>query len=262
MDLGIKGKKALVNGGSAGLGRGCAMALAGEGAELFISARNQTRLQQAAEDMRRTTGAIIHTIAADHSTEAGREAILSACPDPDILVGTCSPPPFSADFREITADEWHQHLEVGLISPIEFIKAVADGMCERGFGRIVNITTGAAKFPAEIRVLSGPPRAALSNYTTAVAKTLAKHNVVINNLLPGMHHTAATEKSFSEMARARGVSYDDIVNEWIERWHIAANRFGDAEDFGALCAVLCSAQAGYMVGQDIVVDGGVGNSTF
>lgn len=262
MDLGISGKKAIVNGGSAGLGHGCALALAREGVELFISARSEERLLQAAADISAQTGSRVTPIVADHSTDAGREAILAACPEPDILVGTCSPPPFSADFREITATDWQQHLAVGLISPIEFMRAVVDGMAERGFGRIVNITTGAAKFPAEIRVLSGPPRAALSNYTTAISKTMAKHNVIINNLLPGMHHTAATEKNFGEQARERGVSYDEIVQEWVKRWHIAANRFGDAQDFGAICAMLCSAQAGYIVGQDIVIDGGVGNTTF
>ncbi len=262
MDLGIAGKKAIVNGGSAGLGRGAALALAREGCEVYISARNEERLNNAVTDMAAATGATVIGICADHSTVEGREKILAACPEPDILIGTCSPPPMSGNFREVSVEDWQQHLAVGLISPVEFMKAVVDGMAERGFGRIVNITTGAAKFPAEVRVLSGPPRAALSNYTTAIAKTLAKHNVVINNLLPGMHHTAATEKNFGERAAERGVSYDELVQEWIDYWRIGANRFGDAEDFGALCAMLCSSQVGFMVGQDIVVDGGMGSSTF
>ncbi len=262
MDLGISGKKAIVNGGSAGLGRGAALALAQEGCEVFISARNAERLEQAAADLAAATGSRVVGVCADHSTEAGREAILAACPEPDILVGTCSPPPMSADFRDVSTEEWQQHLAVGLISPVEFMKAVVDGMADRGFGRIVNITTGAAKFPAEVRVLSGPPRAALSNYTTAVAKGLAKHNVIINNLLPGMHHTAATEQNFGERAAERDISYDELVQEWIDYWRIGANRFGDPEDFGAIVAMLCSAQVGFMVGQDIVVDGGMGSSTF
>jgi 3-oxoacyl-[acyl-carrier protein] reductase len=262
MDLGIKGKRAIVNGGSAGLGRGAALALAREGCEVYISARSEDRLQAAAADMARETGSSVIAVTADHSTEDGREKILAACPNPDILIGTCSPPPMSSDFREVSAQDWQEHLAVGLISPVEFMKAVVDGMAERGFGRIVNITTGAAKYPAEVRVLSGPPRAALSNYTTAIAKSLAKHNVIINNLLPGMHHTAATEKSFGDRAAEQCISYDELVQEWIDYWRIGANRFGDAEDFGALCAMLCSSQAGFMVGQDIVVDGGMAGSTF
>ena len=151
---------------------------------------------------------------------------------------------------------------MGLVGPVEFMKAVVDGMAERGFGRIVNITTGAAKYPAEIRVLSGPPRAALSNYTTAISKVVAKHNVVINNLLPGMHHTDAARTNFGKRAEEQGKTYDDVVEDWCREWRIPAHRFGDPDDFGALCAMLCSQFASYMTGQDIVVDGGVGNTTF
>ena len=262
MDLGINGRKAIVNGGSAGLGKGSARALAEEGAELFLAARGEERLMATVEELSRETGASITPVVADHSTDEGRDKILAACPEPDILVSTCSPPPFSGDFRQVSREDWLQHLEMGLVGPVEFMKAVVDGMAERGYGRIVNITTGAAKHPAEIRVLSGPPRAALSNYTTAISKVVAKHNVVINNLLPGMHHTAAAQERFGAAAAERGISYDEIVEEWCEQWGIAANRFGDPDDFGAICALLCSRQANYLVGQDIVVDGGVGNSTF
>ena len=262
MDLGIRGKKALVNGGSAGLGLGAARALAGEGVALFISARGEERLLAAADAIARQTGATVTPIVADHASDAGRERILALCPDPDILVGTCSPAPFTPDFREISSDQWREHLEVGLISPIEFIRATIDGMCERGFGRIVNISTAAAKFPAEIRSLSGPPRAALSNYTAGIAKRVAKHNVTINNLLPGMHHTATAEERFTEIAHQTGSSYEDAVRSWIDEWQIPADRFGDIDDFGAICALLCSAQANYIIGQSVIVDGGVSNSTF
>jgi 3-oxoacyl-[acyl-carrier protein] reductase len=235
VDLGIRGRKALVNGGSAGLGKGSAKALAAEGVELYLSARGEERLEATAEEIRRGTGATVIPIVADHSSDAGREKILSICPDPDILVGTCSPAPFTPNF---------------------------DGMCDRGFGRIVNISTAASKFPAEIRTLSGPPRAALSNYTVAIAKAVAKHNVTINNLLPGMHHTASAEERFSAMAQDQGSTYEQVVQNWIDEWGIPSNRFGDIDEFGAICALFCSNQASYIVGQSLVVDGGVTNATF
>lgn len=262
MDLGIKGKKALVNGGSAGLGKGSAKALAAEGVKLYISARGKERLENTADEIRRDTGATVIPIVADHSTDAGRELILSICPDPDILVGTCSPAPFTPDFREVTVEQWQEHLATGLISPIEFIRATVDGMCERGFGRIVNISTGASKFPAELRTLSGPPRAALSNYTVGVSKAVAKYNVTINNLLPGMHHTATAEERFGAMAEEKGSTYEQVVRDWIDEWRIPADRFGNIDEFGAICALFCSAQASYIVGQSLVVDGGVTTSTF
>lgn len=262
MDLGIRGRKAIVNGGSGGLGKGSALALAGEGVELYLCARGEERLLATAEEIRHKTGSTVISITADHSTDEGREKILAACPNPDILVSTCSPPPFSGDFRKVSSQDWIEHLSMGLIGPVEFMKAVVDGMAERRFGRIVNITTGAAKFPAEIRVLSGPPRAALSNYTTAVSKVVARHNVVINNLLPGMHHTAAARQRFGTRAAEEGKTYEQVVQEWCDEWRIPANRFGDPDAFGAICAMLCSEHASYMVGQDIVVDGGIGNTTF
>lgn len=262
MDLGIRGKKALVNGGSAGLGKGSAKALAREGVLLYISARGEQRLLDTTEEIIRETGATVIPIVADHASDAGREKILATCPDPDILVGTCSPAPFSPDFRKVTVAEWEQHLAIGLISPVEFIRATVDGMCERGFGRIVNISTAAAKFPAELRALSGPPRAALSNYTGAIAKAVAKHNVTINNLLPGMHHTATAQERFGQMAQEQGTSYEQVVQDWINEWQIPADKFGDIDDFGSICALFCSQQASYIVGQNLVVDGGVTNSIF
>lgn len=262
MDLGIKGRKALVNGGSAGLGKGSAKALAAEGVELYITARGEERLLATAEEISKETGASVTPIVADHASDAGREKILSICPAPDILVGTCAPAPFTPDFRKVTVAQWEEHLAIGLISPIEFMRATVDGMCERGFGRIVNISTGASKFPAELRILSGPPRAALSNYTVAISKAVAKYNVTINNLLPGMHHTATAEDRFGAMAEEQGITYEEVVQNWIDEWRIPADRFGTIEEFGAICALFCSNQASYIVGQSLVVDGGVTNSTF
>ena len=262
MDLGIQGRKAIVNGGSAGMGRGSALALAVEGCEVYISARTKDRLKRTVDEISEQTGARVIGICADHSTEEGRETILEACPQPDILVGTCSPPPFTGDYRSVTPADWESHLAVTLMSPVQFMQSVLDGMVERRWGRIVNIGTGAAKFPAQVRILSGAPRAALVNYSVAVAKAVAKHNVMINNVLPGMHHTAATQTRFTGMAQQNGTTYDEEVQKFVDDWQIPANRFGDAEDFGALVAMFCSEQAAFLTGQSLVVDGGQTNSTF
>jgi 3-oxoacyl-[acyl-carrier protein] reductase len=262
MDLGIRGKKAIVNGGSAGLGKGSAMALAREGVDLVISARGEERLVAVAEEIAKETGVEVTPIAVDHSTAAGRAKILAACPEPDILVMTCSPPTVTADYRAIEEKEWYENLAVTLISPVEFMKATIDGMVERGFGRIVNIATGSAKTPTEIRLLSGAPRAALVNYSVAVSKKVAKHNVIINNLLPGMYHTAGILDGFMRAAEENGTSYDEEVQKFVEAWGIPAGKFGDIYDFGAFCALFCSKYANYTVGQSLVMDGGIGNSTF
>ena len=172
------------------MGRGAALALAREGVDLVISARGEERLNRTCTDIASETGVSVTPVAADHSTPDGRARILAACPDPDILVMTCSPPEVTGDYKAIEPDDWRANIDVSVISPVEFIRAVIDGMIERRWGRIVNIGTGAAKFPTETRILSGAPRAALVNYTVAVSKKVAKYNVAINNVLPGMHHTA------------------------------------------------------------------------
>lgn len=262
MDLNIRGKRALVNGGSAGMGRGSVLALAQEGVEVYVSARGEDRLLQSCQEITAATGSNVVPIVADHSTDAGREKILSVCPNPDILVGTCSPPPFTGDYRSISNDDWLANLEVTLLSPVQFMKAVIPGMVERGWGRVVNIGTGAAKYPAQVRILSGPPRAALVNYTVAVAKAVARHNVMINNILPGMHHTAATEENFGKLAAQNGTTIDEEVQKFIDAWQIPANRFGDANHVGAFVALFCSEQAAFVTGQSLIVDGGQTNSTF
>ena len=262
MDLGIKGRKALVNGGSAGMGRGSALALAREGAELFISARGADRLAATCRSIAQETGANVHPIVADHSSDEGRDKILNVCPDPDILVATCAPPPFTEDFRDVPREEMETALRIALLSPIDYIKAVIDPMVERKWGRIVNISTGAAKYPAAMRVLSGPPRAALANYCHAIAKDVAKHNVTINSVLPGMHHTPGIEEAFAPRAAAKGRSYDEEVAAFVKAIRIPAGRFGEADDLGALVAMFCSDMASYVTGQSLVVDGGIGTSTF
>ena len=262
MDLGIKGRKAIVNGGSAGMGRGSVLALAREGCELYVSARGKARLDETCAAISEETAASVTPICADHSTDEGRREILAACPEPDILVGTCSPPPHTGDYRTVTARDWDVNLSVALLSPVYFMQAVLDGMVERGWGRIVNIATGAAKFPHQIRILSGAPRAALVNYSVAVAKAVAPHNVMINNILPGMHHTAAIRERYTAQAAANGTSYEEEVQAFIDAWRIPANRFGDPEALGAFVALFCSEHAGFVTGQSLVIDGGLTNATF
>ena len=262
MDLGIRGRKAIVNGGSAGMGRSAALCLAREGAEVYVSARREERLVEACREIAEETGATVVPVCADHSSAEGREAILAACPEPDILVGTCAPPAFTPDYRAITDAQWHEAIAISLLSPVEFMRRVLDGMVERKWGRIVNIATVAAKYPAEIRVLSGSTRAALANYTVAVSRVVARHNVVINNLLPGMHHTLTVEEQFTARAAANGTTYDEEVSKFSAEWQIAAGRFGDADDVGAFVAMFCSEFANYTTGQSLVIDGGATRSTF
>ncbi len=262
MDLGIRGRRALVNGASAGMGRWAAEMLAGEGVDLVLSSRGQLRLEETASDLRSRYGVRVAAIAADHSTEEGRLRILAACPDPDILVATCSPPPMTPDYRAITMEQWKASLETGLMSPLHFIDALLPGMLARRWGRIVNIATIAAKYPLELRILSGAPRAALINYTVAVARKVAAENVTLNNVLPGMFHTAAVQDQFTATALRNGTSYEVEVDRFVEAFQIPARRFGEPRDVGTLVAWLCSEHASYITGQSIVVDGGATRSTF
>jgi 3-oxoacyl-[acyl-carrier protein] reductase len=262
VDLGIRGRTAIVNGGSAGMGKAAALALAREGVNLVICARGAARLEAAAAEIAAATGVSVRAVVADHSTEQGRHSVLAACPEPDILVATCSPPPMTPDYRDIDAAQWQSAVETGLMSPVHFMRAVLDGMVARRWGRIVNIATIAAKYPLELRILSGAPRAALVNYAGAVALRVAPHNVTINSVLPGMVHTAYTREQLGSRARDNGTTYEQEVQRFATQFHIAADRFGEAEEVGSLVAWLCSAQAGYITGQSIVMDGGATRSTF
>ncbi len=262
MDLGIRGRKAIVNGGSAGMGKAAAFALAREGVHLVLSARGEARLRATAEEIAAATGVHVIAVVADHSQAEGFTRILAACPAPDILVGTCSPPPMTEDYRSIDAVQWQASLDTGLLSPVQFMNAVLEGMVARRWGRIVNIASIAAKYPLELRILSGAPRAALINYAGAVALRVAQHGVTINNVLPGMFHTAFAKEQFGARALANGTTYDDEVASFAANYRIAAGRFGDPQDVGALVAWLCSQFAGYITGQSIVIDGGATRSTF
>jgi 3-oxoacyl-[acyl-carrier protein] reductase len=255
MDLGIAGRKAIVAGGSAGMGFSSAKALAREGVEIFLSARGEARLLASADALARETGARVTPVVADHSTELGRSRLLSACPAPDIMVITCAPPRITEDYRDIAGDEWREAMETTFIGPVELMKMALDGMVDRGFGRIVNIGTGAAKAPAMIRMLSGPARSALLNYTVALSKHLCTRNVIINNILPGMFHTATIAERFGAWAAENGTTYEEETQKFVAKWNIPAGRFGDPDDLGAFVAMFCSRQANYVVGQSLVIDG-------
>jgi 3-oxoacyl-[acyl-carrier protein] reductase len=262
MDLGIRGRRAIVNGASAGMGKAAALALAREGVELVISARGEEQLHATAAEIATATGAKVTAIAADHGTDAGRARILAACPEPDILVATCSPPPMTQDYRSIDDAQWQSSLDTGLLGPVRFMRAVLDGMVARRWGRIVNIATIATKYPLELRILSGAPRAALINYAVAVARRVASHNVTINTILPGMFHTAFTQHQFTALAQKAGTSYEVEVQRFVDAYQIPAQRFGEPQDVGAMAAWLSSEFAGYITGQSIVMDGGATRSTF
>lgn len=262
MDLGIRGRRAIVNGASAGLGRASARALAREGVDLVISARGEARLMATRDAIVAETGVSVTAIVADHGTDAGREMILAACPNPDILIGTCSPPPYTDDYRAIGMDQWRATIDNALLSPIQFMSAVVDGMAARKWGRIVNIASLAAKAPNIVRVLSGAPRAALANYSVGLARAVARDNVTINTLLPAMHDTDGIRAIYEVRGAAHGRSYEEEVAVQVDRIGIPAGRFGNAEDAGAIVAMFCSEFANYVTGQSLVVDGGASKSLF
>lgn len=262
MDLRIGNRRAIVAGASAGLGFSSAMALAREGVELFISARGGDRLNAAADEIRRETKARVSAVVADHSARQGREALLKACPEPDILVITCSPPKMTDDYREIIEEDWYGTVASTLVGPIELMRASVEGMVARRWGRIVNIATVAAKYPSEFRLLSGPTRSALVNYTVALSKRVAKDNVALNNLLPGLHSTLGLENTLRDLAERNGSSYEAEEQKLLVRFNIPAKRLADPDDFGAFCAMLCSEHASSMVGQNLVIDGGLVHGMF
>ena len=262
MDLRIRNRRAIIAGGSAGLGYSSAMALAREGVTLFVSARGAERLRSAAQTIARETNVSVTPVVADHGTREGRQALLKACPDPDILVITCSPPRAIEDFHEISEEDWYGSVATTLVGPIELIKGAVDEMAERQWGRIVNIATGAAKHPTELRLLSGPTRSALVNYTVALSKRFAKDNVILNNLLPGLHATPGLEKMLSDRAERNGSSYESEEKQLVEFFGMPTKRLADPDDFGAFCALLCSDYANSIVGQNLVIDGGTIHGMF
>lgn len=253
MDLGIKGRRAIVCASSRGLGRACAAALAKAGASVAINGRDEILLERVRGEIAAETGAEIVAVAGDMSTEAGRAALLAAFPEVDILVNNNGGPP-PRDFRAIGHDDLVAGLEANMIAPIALIQAVIDGMIERRFGRIVNITSGSVKMPMAGLDLSSGARAGLTGFVAGVARSVAHANVTINNLLPGMFDTDRITALVANQAERSGRSADDIRAE--RRRAIPARRFGDPAEFGAACAFLCSAQAGFITGQSLLIDGG------
>ena len=262
MDLGLKGRWALVCAASKGLGRGCAEALVGEGVNVVITARGEADLLATADALRALNAAVeVRTVVGDIATPLGRAAALAACPQVDVLVNNAGGPP-PGDFRDWDRDAWIAALDANMLTPIELIKATVDGMAERGFGRIVNITSGAVKAPIDVLGLSNGARSGLTGFVAGLARQprLAGANVTINNLLPGAFDTDRLKKTLAAGAAKTGANVDDVAAR--RRATIPAQRFGTAAEFGAVCAMLCSAQAGYLTGQNILLDGGNYPGTF
>lgn len=259
MDLGIRGKKAIVCGSSKGLGKGCALALAQEGVSLVINGRNQPALDKTAEEIRMATGVEVMAVAADISTSRGQAALLDACPEPDILINNNGGPPF-LDFRELDRSSMLAGVTMNMVTPIELIQRVIDTMAEKGFGRIVNITSVTVKMPIAGLDLSSGARAGLTAFVAGVARGVADKNVTINNLLPGYCDTKRLRQGFIASAERLETSEEVIAEQW--QATVPARRFGTTSEFGQTCAFLCSEQAGYITGQNFLMDGGLFPSVF
>jgi 3-oxoacyl-[acyl-carrier protein] reductase len=259
MDMGIKGRTALVCAASKGLGKGCALALAREGVDVVITARGEEALQATAVEIRAATGARVVAVAGDITTPAGRVAALAAAPHYDILVNNAGGPP-PGDFRDWDRDTWIKALDANMLTPIELIKATVDGMIARGYGRIVNITSGAVKAPIDILGLSNGARSGLTGFVAGLARKTVAHNVTINNLLPGAYDTDRLRGTAAGAAKREGKTIDAVLDA--RRKTIPAGRFGTIDEFGAACAFLCSVHGGYITGQNWLLDGGAYPGTF
>ena len=253
MDLGIAGKKALVCGASAGLGYACAQALVAEGVDVVIVARTEGPLQQAASQLRALGAGRVNALAADVTTDAGRASIFAAHSDFDIVVTNAGGPP-PGDFRHWDRDTWVRALEANMLAPIELIKATVDGMMGRGFGRIVNITSSAVKSPVDGLGLSNGARSGLTGFVAGLARSVVARGVTINNLLPGTFDTARLAGNFAKQAEREGLSAQQVIERRLAKH--PAQRFGRPEELGHTCAYLCSVHAGYINGQNILMDGG------
>src|SRR5712671_1078958 len=259
MDLGIRGRTALVCAASKGLGKGCAVSLAREGVNLVITARGQEALEATAEEIRKAFGVKVTALAGDITTDEGRKQALNACPAPDILVNNAGGPP-PGDFREWDRTTWLKAIDANMLTPIELIKAVLDGMIQRKFGRVVNITSSAVKAPIAELGLSNGARSGLTGFVAGLARRTVRDNVTINNLLPGAMWTDRLRTNIEFNAKKSGKSLEETKHA--REQSIPAGRFGTAEEFGDYCAYLCSAQAGYVTGQNLLIDGGNYPGTF
>ena len=257
MDMGIRGRTALVCAASKGLGRACAISLAREGVKLVITARGGDALEATAGELRKYTE--VKTVVGDITTDEGRKAALAACPAPDILINNAGGPP-TGDFRDWDREVWLKALNANMLTPIELIKATVDGMIARRFGRIVNITSGAVKAPISVLGLSNGARSGLTGFIAGLSRQTVRHNVTINNLLPGFFLTDRNRATVSAFAKEKGMSEEQALAERLKT--IPAGRQGDPAEFGDACAYLCSAQAGFITGQNLLLDGGAYPGTF
>jgi 3-oxoacyl-[acyl-carrier protein] reductase len=260
MDLGIEGKWALVCAASKGLGKGCAQALVAEGVNVVVTARGDEALQATADELRALKRGEVRAVAGDITTPQGRAAALAACPQVDILINNAGGPP-PGDFREWDRETWIKAVDANMLTPIELIKATVDAMAQRGFGRIVNITSGAVKAPIDNLGLSNGARSGLTGFVAGVARSgIAARGVTINGLLPGAFDTDRLRAGTQHSATRSGQDFDAL---WQRRMQaVPARRFGTPQEFGAVCAFMCSVHAGYLNGQNILLDGGAYPGTF
>jgi 3-oxoacyl-[acyl-carrier protein] reductase len=260
MDFGISGKWALVCAASKGLGKGCAAALVREGVNVVITARGADALQATAAELRALGGGEVRAVAGDITTAEGRAAALAACPQVDILVNNAGGPP-PGDFREWGRDAWIKALDANMLTPIELMKATVDAMAARGYGRVVNITSGAVKAPIDVLGLSNGARSGLTGFVAGLARSsIAARGVTINGLLPGAFDTDRLRGSMQGAAAKTGQPLEALMAK--REAAIPAQRFGTAAEFGAVCAFICSVQAAYLTGQNILLDGGAYPGTF
>lgn len=259
MDLGISGRTAIVCASSKGLGRACAQALAEAGCTVVINGRDSASLETTAAAIRASTGATVVAVVADVSTRAGQDALLAAAPEPDILVNNNGGPP-PKPFREVTREALLEGVSQNMATPLELTQRVVDGMIARNFGRIVNITSASVLTPLTGLDVSSAARAGLTAFLAGVAREIAYANVTINNILPGVFATDRLTSSTKRVAAMKGISEDEVMQ--IRRAEIPAGRFGDPDEFGKLCAFLASTHAGYLTGQNFLIDGGSFRANF
>jgi 3-oxoacyl-[acyl-carrier protein] reductase len=259
LDLGIKGRTALVCGASKGLGRGCALALAQAKVNVFIVARNAGPMEETVRVISEQTGSYVAGVVADVTTPEGRARALEACPAPDILVTNAAGPP-PGDFRDWTRENWIAAIDANMLAPIELIKSTIDSMIAEKFGRIINITSSAVKVPIDVLGLSNGARTGLTGFVAGLSRKTAVHNVTINNLLPGSFDTDRLIGITQMLAKTRSQPIDKVRDDLIAA--VPAGRFGDPDEFGAACAFLASAKAGFITGQNLLLDGGAFPGTF
>ena len=253
MDLGIRGRKALLTGASRGLGRACAFALAQEGVDVTIVARRREALEKTAAEIRAASGVEVATVAADITTTTGRSAALAACPQPDILLNNADGP-LPGDFRDWSREDWIAALEAMMLSPIEMMRLTIDGMMTRGFGRIINIVSRSVKMAQPELGLSNGARSGLVGFVAGLARQTVSRNVTINNLLPGIFDSDAQRMYVGAMLEGSGKTFEEL---WRARAEAnPAKRYGRPNELGAYCAFLCSQHAGFITGQNLLIDGG------